>query len=445
MSLPLASLLVAGGALVASACGGGSNASANTTSSKSTGTTASSSATASTTTTGPGTLKVAVVAPFTGATANFGVLLSNPCKAAVGLINKAGGVLGKTLSCLPVNNYGDPADAVPSLQKAFSTNKNIAMAEGFDSATASTTIPLAERQKIPFFTTNGLTSYDNQKNPYFYRMSPSDTQNGAAYTVTASHLGYKKVAVIYANNVGASGNIPGTKAAAKNLHMTLTSTLVIPGDQTSYSSTVERVVAGKPQALIFYADSQTTATFLSNYSQLTGGKLPPMVTAEANILPTFVQAINKVVPSTYITKDIYFVGQTMTQTQPAFTNFSSAMKSIGAPGGAINGVVSSIFTGINILSLAMVKAHSTKGPVYNKDVLSIVAPHKGGAVVHTYTEGLKALKAGKTIQYVGTGGAIKFDSAHNFVGSWGVSHITTAGTPTQVFKIPGTKVLASAK
>ncbi|MGH9089175.1 MAG: ABC transporter substrate-binding protein [Acidimicrobiales bacterium] len=436
---------MASGALVASACGGGSNAGANgSTSSNSTGTTASSAASTSSTT-GPGTLEVGVVAPFTGATANFGVLLSNPCKAAVTLINKAGGVLGKTLSCLSVNNYGDPADAVPSLQKAFSTHKNIAMAEGFDSATAATTIPLAERQKIPFFTTNGLTSYDNQKNPYFYRMSPSDTQNGAAYAVTAAHLGYKKVAVIFANNIGASGNIPGTKAAAKNLHMTLTSTLVIPGDQTSYSSTVERVVAGKPQALILYADSQTTATFLSNYSQLTGGKLPPIVTAEANILPTFVQALNKVVPATYITKQINFVGQTMTQTQPAFTSFSSAMKAIGAPGGAINGVVSSIFTGINILSLAMVKAHSTKGSVYNKDVLSIVAPHKGGVVVHTYKEGLKALKAGKTVQYVGTGGAIKFNSAQNFVGSWGVSHITAAGTPTQVFKIPGTKVLADAK
>lgn len=391
-----------------------------------------------------GTYKVAVVAPFTGATANFGVLLSNPCRAATALINKAGGVLGKTLGCLPVNNYGDPADAVPSLQKAFATDKTIIMAEGLDSTTAATTVPLVERQKIPFFTANGLTTYDNQKSPYFYRMSPSDNQNGAAYSVAAAHLHYKKVAIIYANNIGASGNIPGTNAAAKKLKLTITSNLTIPGDQSSYSSTVERVVAGKPQALIFYADSQTTATFLSNYSQLTNGKLPPFVTAESNILPTFVTALQKVAPTSYITKDIYFVGQTMTKTQPAFTNFSTAMKAIGAPGGAINGVVSSIFTGINIMALAADMAHSSKGSVYNKDILKVVSGGSGAVVVHNYTEGLAALSKHKSIKYVGTGGPIKFDKSHNFVGSWGVSHITTAGTPTQVFTIPGTKVLADA-
>ncbi|MGH9108007.1 MAG: ABC transporter substrate-binding protein [Acidimicrobiales bacterium] len=419
----LAGVAAASGAMVATASGVAGAATSNGTS---------------------GTLHVAVVAPFTGVTANFGVLLSFPCKAATSLINKAGGVMGKTLGCQPVNNYGDPADAVPSLQKAFATSKTIVVAEGFDSTTAATTIPLVERQKIPFITTNGLTSYDSQKNKYFYRMSPSDEQNGAAYSVAADHLHFKKVAIIYANNIGASGNIPGTNAAAKKVNLQVTSNLVIPGDETSYSSTVERVVAGKPQALIFYADSQTTATFLANYSQLTNGKLPPIVTAESNILPTFVSALGKVAPVSYITKKIYFVGQTMTQKQPAFTNFSAAMKAVGAPGGAINGVVSSIFTGLNILSLAMDEAHSTKGTVYNKDVLKVVAAHKGSVVVHTYKEGLAALKKHKSIQYVGTGGPIKFDSAHNFVGSWGVSNINATGTPNQVFTIPGTKVLADA-
>lgn len=391
-----------------------------------------------------GTLAIAVVAPFTGSTANFGILISNPCKAAIAVINKAGGVLGKKVTCLPVNDYADPADAVPSLQKSFATHGNIVAAEGFESQTAATTIPLAERQKIPFFTTNGLVSYDKQKNPYFYRMSPSDDQNGGAYSVTASHLGWKKMAIIYANNIGASGNIPGTVHAAKKLHITLTSNLVIPGDQTSYSSTVERVIAGNPQGVILYGDAQTTATFLANYSQLTGGKLPPMITASANILPTFVTALDKVVPKTYILKKIYFVGQTMKQTEPAYTVFATNMKAIGAPGGAINGVVSSLFTGLQILSLAMVEAKSTKGAKYNKDVLSIVKPHKGAVVVHTYAGGVAALKKGKKIQFVGTGGPIKFDKAQNFVGSWGVSHITTSGTPSQIFTIPGTKVISEA-
>ena len=391
-----------------------------------------------------GSLGVLVNAPFTGSTASLGQFISLPCKAATRVINKAGGVLGKTLTCVAVNNYGDPADAVPALEKAFATDKTLVMAEGLDSATAATTVPLVERQHMPFFTTNGLTSFDHQTNQYFWRMSPSDDQNGAAYAAAIAHLRYKKVAIIYANNIGASGNIPGTNAAAKKLKLTITSNFTIPGDQTSYSSTVERVVAGHPQALVFYADTQTTATFLSNYSQLTGGKLPPMVTAEASIAPTYITALEKVVPESYVLKDIYFVGQTMTKSQPAFSNFSHAMRAIGAPGGTINGVISSLFTGINIMSLAIDMAHSSKGSVYNKDIMKIVKGGAGTVKVHTYVQGLRALDHHEKIQYIGTSGAIKFNSNHNFVGSWGVNHITKTGTPSQVFVIQGTTVLAEA-
>ena len=276
-------------------------------------------------------------------------------------------------------------------------------------------------------------------------MSPSDDQNGAAYSVAASNLGYKRVAVIYANDIGASGNIPGTVKAIGNLHMTMTENLVIPGDETSYASTVERVIASKPQALIFYADPQTSATFLANYSQLTGGKLPPMITASSNVAPDFFSALKKVVGTTYLTKDIYFVGQAVQSTLPAFTTFASAMKATGAPPATLgSGVISALYDGINLMSLAMIEANSTSGPVYNKDIVTLTQPQPGAVVVHSFAAGAAALKAGHKIQYVGTGGQIHFNANHNFVGGWGVEQLTATGSPVQLSFIPGTTVLSNA-
>jgi branched-chain amino acid transport system substrate-binding protein len=388
---------------------------------------------------------VGVVAPFTGAAAEFGILISAPCRAAVSDINKAGGVLGHKLACDEIDDYGDPADAVPSLEKAFATHNNIDEAIGLESNTAATTVPLVERQHIPFFTANGLVAYDKQTNSYFYRMSPSDDQNGAAYSVTADKLGYKRVAVIYANNIGASGNIPGTVAAAKKLGMTLSINLVIPGDETSYSSTVERVIASKPQAIIFYADPQTSATFLANYSQLTGGKLPPMITASSNVAPDFVSALKKVTGTAYLTKDIYFVGQAVQNTLPAFSTFAAAMKGTGAPAATLgSGVISALYDGVNLMSLAMIEANSASGAVYNKDIIKITQHSPGAVVVHSFAAGAAALKAGHKIQYVGTGGNIQFNAFHNFVGSWGVERLTATGNPVQYSYIPGTEVLSDA-
>lgn len=390
-------------------------------------------------------INVGVIAPFTGANAEFGILISAPCRAAVHDINNAGGVLGHKLACKDIDDYGDPADAVPSVEKAFATTTNMDEVIGLESNTAATTVPLVEKQNIPFFTANGLVSYDKQTNQYFYRMSPSDDQNGASYSVTADKLGFKRVAVIYANNIGASGNIPGTVAAVKKLGMTMTTNLVIPGDETSYSSTVERVIASKPQALIFYADPQTSATFLANYSQLTGGKLPPMITASSNVAPDFVSALEKVTGKTYFTKDIYFVGQAVQSTLPAFSIYASSMKATGAPSATLgSGVVSALYDGINLMSLAMIEANSASGPVYNKDIIKITQPSAGAVVVHSYAAGAAALKAGHKIQYVGTGGAIQFNAYHNFVGSWGVEKLTAAGNPVQYAYIPGTEVLGDA-
>ena len=390
-------------------------------------------------------INVGVVAPFTGSAAEFGILISAPCRAGVSAINKAGGVLGHTLACKEIDDYGDPADAVPSLEKAFATTSNIDLAMGFESNTAATTIPLVERQHIPFFTAAGLTSYDTQTDSYFYRMSPSDDQNGAAYSVAASKLGFKRVAVIYANDIGASGNIPGTVSAAKKLGLDLTSNLVIPGDETSYASTVSRVIAGKPQALIFYADPQTSATFLNNYSQLTGGKLPPMISASSNVAPDFVSALLKVVKTSYLTNDIYFVGQAVQDTQPAFSTFAAAMKATGAPAATLgSGVISALYDGLNLMALAMIEAHSTTGSVYNADIVKLTQAQPGAVIVHTFAAGARALKAGHKIQYVGTGGAISFNASHNFVGSWGVERLTAQGNPVQYSYIPGTEVLSNA-
>ena len=392
-----------------------------------------------------GTLNIAVVAPVTGPGANFGVLLSAPCKAAVSVINASGGVRGNSLSCLSVNDFGDPADAVPSVEKAFATTSGIVSAVGLESNTAATVVPLVEKQNIPFFTANGLDSFDRQTNAFFYRMSPADDQNGAAYAVAAKQLGFSKVAVIYANNIGAEGNIPGTLAAVQKLKMKLTINLTIPGDETSYASTVQRVISSKPQAIIFYADPQTSGTFMQNYSQLTGGKLPPMITAGSNEVPDFLTALKPVVSTTYLTKQIYYVGQSLDSKLPAYKTYAAAMTATGAPAALLGaGVISALYDGINIMSLAMIESHSTSGPVYNKAIVALTQPHKGAVVVHNFAAGKAALNALHKIQYVGTGGTIKFNSHHNFVGNFGIVQENAAGIPSQLSVIPGAKVLANA-
>jgi len=79
----------------------------------------------------------------------------------------------------------------------------------------------------------------------------------------AAERGLNRVAIVFENNITASGNLPGVLAAIPRLHQKIAINLTIPADAASYSSVVERVIAAKPQVLIFSADPQSTATLPS--------------------------------------------------------------------------------------------------------------------------------------------------------------------------------------
>jgi branched-chain amino acid transport system substrate-binding protein len=393
-----------------------------------------------------GNITAGVIAPFTGPAAQFGKLLSAPCFAATDLINQAGGILGHQISCSAIDDTGDAADAVPNVTRAIATTTNLDMTVGLESNTAATTVPLVNAAKIPTITTNGLVAFTTNKLPYYWRLTPSDDANGAAFAVWAVQKGYKNVAVVFQNGIGSEGNLPGLQSAMPKLGGTLGLQLTIPADAASYSSEVARVIAAHPDALIWSADPQTTATFMSEYKQLNNGSLPAMVTATDSLTPDFFGALTHVVGVDYVTNNVYLVGSSFSQTTAAFATYKAAL-SADSKTSAIADVLSAVgppasaYDGINILALAMVMAKTTIGQYYNQFVTQVVSPKPGAVVVSDYASGLAALKAGKQIQYVGVIGAVVFNKYHNAAGEFAANVFAADGSASRVGTISGSKVL----
>ena len=393
-----------------------------------------------------GNITAGVIAPFTGPAAQFGKLLSAPCFAATDLINQAGGILGHQISCSAIDDTGDAADAVPNVTRAIATTTNLDMTVGLESNTAATTVPLVNAAKIPTITTNGLVAFTTNKLPYYWRLTPSDDANGAAFAVWAVQKGFKNVAVVFQNGIGSEGNLPGLQSAMPKLGGTLGLQLTIPADAASYSSEVARVIAAHPDALIWSADPQTTATFMSEYKQLNNGSLPAMVTATDSLTPDFFGALTHVVGVDYVTNNVYLVGSSFSQTTAAFATYKAAL-SADSKTSAIADVLSAVgppasaYDGINILALAMVMAKTTIGSYYNQFVTQVVSPKPGAVVVSDYASGLAALKAGKQIQYVGVIGAVVFNKYHNAAGEFAANVFAADGSASRVGTISGSKVL----
>ena len=297
-------------------------------------------------------------------------------------------MLGKQFSCSAIDDTGDAADAVPNVTRAIATTSNLDLAIGLESNTAATTVPLVNAAKIPIVTTNGLVAFTTNNYPYYWRLTPSDDANGAAFAVWAVQKGYKNVAVVFQNGIGSEGNLPGLQSAMPKLGGKLGLQLTIPADAASYSSEVARVIASHPDALIWSADPQTTATFMSEYKQLNNGSLPAMVTATDSLTPDFFGALTHVVGTDYVTNNVYLVGSSFSQTTPAFATYKAALKA-DSHTSAIADVLSAVgppasaYDGINIMALAMIMAKTTVGSYYNQFVTQVISPKSGATVVTT--------------------------------------------------------------
>jgi hypothetical protein len=71
------------------------------------------------------------------------------------------------------------------------------------------------------------------------------------------------------------------------------------------------------------------------------------------------------------------------------------------------------YDAVNIMALAMTAANSASPKTYNSFITKVTNQSSGATVVHTYADGLAALKAGKTIQYIGASGPLVFNKYHS--------------------------------
>ncbi len=142
-----------------------------------------------------------------------------------------------------VDDTGDPADAVPNVQKAIATTSNFDFALGIDSNVAATVVPLLNRAQIPMMSLNGLSLFIHNRYHYFWRMSSPDVALGSALGIFDNKLHFLHPAVLTQNDSGDEGNVPGLNFALQKQGIHPVEDVTVTGDQSSYLSTISATIA----------------------------------------------------------------------------------------------------------------------------------------------------------------------------------------------------------
>lgn len=371
---------------------------------------------------GPNTLTVAMVEAFTGPNSIDGIAAAAGCYPAARVVNQSGGVLGHKIQCVPVDTRGDPTDAIPAVEKLLATTSGLVGVAGPESGTAAAIVPILTKAHIPMISQNGLSLFDHNTDPYFWRNYPADDEGGVALAYWAHKVGYNRAALFFDNSVAAQGSVPGLLRTYQRLGGKVAIDLSVPPGDTSYGSEIHRLIQAHPQVIFTESDPQTAATAFGNLAQF-GARIPIFGT-NATVIPQWLHAVSKALGSAKMAT--YYRGvEPYAPNFPGTRYFNQALladaKQVPQPSQWLGQEYSTApFDGLIIYALAMTEAHSTNPAVFNKDILSVTAPGPGKTVVYSYRAGVAALKAGKKIQYVGAGGPTIFNRWHNATGEYGV-------------------------
>lgn len=370
---------------------------------------------------GSGDLLVGVVAPFTGVDAGLGPAYYAACLAAAPSINNNGGVGGRNVKCQQFDTRGEPADAVPAANAMIAGNTNLMAVVGCTSDEAATVAPIIDRAHIPMYCMTGQSEFNKTTLKYFHRLVPADVYDAYAMVGSAlygpGHAPYQNAALVFGNDIGSQAFVqPATNAFTK-LGGKIVINQPITLGASSYRTEVAAMLATHPDVILTEALG-SAGTYLKEVKNQNGGKMIPFIGTSATIDPTWFKQVSDAIGIDDLLKYYGGVDLGYSFSGPAYTEFlanltAAASTFADAPKYKQRGSTLHLYDGIIMTALAMVATNSADPTVYNPKVIDIANGTTGATVVNTYKDGVAALKAGKSIRFIGAGGQNNFDQYNN--------------------------------
>ena len=370
---------------------------------------------------GSGALLEGVLAPFSGADASFGPRYLAGCIAASLSINGAGGIGGRQLSCQQFDTKGEPADAVPAARAMIAGNANLMGVVGCTSDEASTVVPILDGSHIPMFCMTGQSDFNKTTAKYFHRLVPADSFDAYAMIGSAlfgpSHAPYKRIALVFGDDIGSQTFVGPAVAALTKLNVTIAINQAIHLGAASYRTEVAKMLQSNPDVILTETIG-SAGTYLKEVKQQNTGNVIPFIGTSATIDPVWFKQVRDAIGLTAFLANYQAVDLKLTLSGSGYDEF---VKQLTAAEATDKGALSykgksptvHLYDGIIMTALAMVAANSSDRTVYNPKIIDIANGVSGATVVSTFKDGVDALKAGKSIRYVGAAGENNFNAYNN--------------------------------
>lgn len=340
-------------------------------------------------------LRIGILTPLTGAGGNDGPRMLKAMQAVFDEVNKAGGVLGRRIETVVEDDQTNPEAAVRAARKLIEVNKVPVIMGTWASAVTAAVAPVCWESKTFLMTVSGadtITLLPHQG--FLIRTQPNSKLQATSHGEFVASLGSKRVAVIGIQAPFALPTKEHLDTLLKAKGGSVVAHVIYEKDKTTYRSEIDQAMRANPDFL-----------YLNGYAPDTVVLLRDLYRANIN-LGKFCQSY--AIPQATLNTMPPEVSEGVMTGQPSAdiesTAYRSACERLGVK--EIDGYEAQATDWASLAVLTIAKAKEASGVALKDNVRKICQGR--GEKVYSAVDGLKAIAAGKEINYEGASGPCDF-------------------------------------
>jgi len=344
-----------------------------------------------------GPIHLGALNPLTGAGGSYGPSMRKAIEHGVALINANGGLLGRQVELSGEDTQTNPDAAVRAARKLIDADKVVAVMGTWASSVTTAVAPVCWESKVFLTCVSGSDTITLlPHHGYLVRTQPNSTlQMEKLAEFLGKDLGAKRVFILGAQTPFAKPNEERLTADLPKYGSELVGALVYDKDKTSFRSEVDIALKAEPDMIYMngYAPDVTVVIkdlFKSGYDK---GRVAQAYAMNQKVLDNL---------PAEVANGIYTIAPSPAVGSSAYKDLSDFLGTAD-----IDPYSCQTNDHIALVALAIEKAGEASGDAIRENIRAI-SQNAAGEKVENVVEGLKALRAGKEINYSGASGPCDF-------------------------------------
>lgn len=218
-------------------------------------------------------IKIGFVTPLTGAASSYGQSSQKGLQLLEEQINKAGGINGKQVKFLSVDDEGKAASAVTGGQKLINNDKVVAIVGPVTSTCANSLAPICQQDQVPMITGTGTNEKITTAGDFIFRTCFIDPFQGKVMAKFATEdLKSKTAAILYNNGDDYSkGLADAFKSSFTSKGGSIVDTETYNTGDKDFNAQLTKIAPKNPDVL-FLPDYYSTVAVIMKEARSTGIK-----------------------------------------------------------------------------------------------------------------------------------------------------------------------------